>query len=58
MDFEGVKKKASYITPVSAGVGSMTMAKLMKNTIVGTKRVLKFEEQEVLKPKWCKVATN
>ncbi|MCR4881533.1 MAG: bifunctional methylenetetrahydrofolate dehydrogenase/methenyltetrahydrofolate cyclohydrolase FolD [bacterium] len=33
VDFENVKEKASYITPVPKGVGPMTIALLMKNTI-------------------------
>ncbi|XP_076634969.1 bifunctional methylenetetrahydrofolate dehydrogenase/cyclohydrolase, mitochondrial-like isoform X1 [Colletes latitarsis] len=38
VDFENVKKVAGYITPVPGGVGPMTVAMLMKNTIsVATK---------------------
>ena len=33
VDFEEVSKKASYITPVPGGVGPMTIAMLLKNTI-------------------------
>ena len=33
MDFEAISKKASYITPVPGGVGAMTVAMLMKNTL-------------------------
>ena len=33
VDFENVAKKASYITPVPGGVGPMTVAYLMKNTL-------------------------
>ena len=32
VDFEGVKDKASYITPVPGGVGPMTITMLMYNT--------------------------
>ena len=32
MDFDEVKEKASYITPVPGGVGQMTVAELAKNT--------------------------
>lgn len=32
VDFENVKQKASWITPVPGGVGPMTIAMLMKNT--------------------------
>uniref|UniRef100_A0A2K5JJJ2 Tetrahydrofolate dehydrogenase/cyclohydrolase NAD(P)-binding domain-containing protein n=1 Tax=Colobus angolensis palliatus TaxID=336983 RepID=A0A2K5JJJ2_COLAP len=31
VDFEGVRQKAGYITPVPGGVGPMTVAMLMKN---------------------------
>ena len=34
VDFEGVKDKCSYITPVPGGVGPMTIAMLMKQTII------------------------
>ncbi len=37
VDFEACKKKASYITPVPGGVGPMTIATLMQNTITATK---------------------
>ena len=33
VDFEAVKQKASWITPVPGGVGPMTIAMLMKNTV-------------------------
>ena len=33
VDYENVSKKASYITPVPGGVGPMTIAMLLKNTI-------------------------
>ena len=33
VDFENVSKKASYITPVPGGVGPMTIAMLLKNTL-------------------------
>jgi methylenetetrahydrofolate dehydrogenase (NADP+)/methenyltetrahydrofolate cyclohydrolase len=33
VDFEAVAKKASYITPVPGGVGPMTVAMLMANTL-------------------------
>lgn len=37
VDFENVEKKASYITPVPGGVGPMTIAMLMKNTLTAAK---------------------
>ncbi|KAF6104947.1 methylenetetrahydrofolate dehydrogenase (NADP+ dependent) 2, methenyltetrahydrofolate cyclohydrolase [Phyllostomus discolor] len=54
----GVRKKAGYITPVPGGVGPMTVAMLMKNTIIAAKKVLRLEEQEALKPTERGVATN
>lgn len=33
VDFENVSKKCSYITPVPGGVGPMTIAMLLKNTL-------------------------
>ena len=41
VDFEHVKNKASYITPVPGGVGPMTIAMLMKNTLNAYKRTYK-----------------
>ena len=37
VDFENVKNKASLITPVPGGVGPMTIAMLMRNTLAATK---------------------
>ena len=37
VDFEEVKEIASYITPVPGGVGPMTIAMLLKNTLITTK---------------------
>lgn len=34
VDFNSVSKKASYITPVPGGVGPMTIAMLLKNTLL------------------------
>lgn len=39
VDFERVKKKASWITPVPGGVGPMTVACLMENVVRAAKRV-------------------
>ena len=33
VDFDNVIKKSSYITPVPGGVGPMTIAMLLKNTM-------------------------
>jgi len=37
VDFEDVKEKASWITPVPGGVGPMTRAMLLKNTLLAYK---------------------
>ena len=42
VDFEQVKHKANYITPVPGGVGPMTIAMLMKNTLNAYKRTHKI----------------
>ena len=38
VDFENVKNKASAITPVPGGVGPMTIAMLMQNTLTAAKK--------------------
>ena len=38
VDFDNVSKKASYITPVPGGVGPMTIAMLLKNTLLARER--------------------
>ena len=38
VDFDAVKEKASTITPVPGGVGPMTIAMLMQNTLTAAKR--------------------
>lgn len=37
VDFENVKEKCSYITPVPGGVGPMTISMLMRNTLTAAK---------------------
>jgi methylenetetrahydrofolate dehydrogenase (NADP+)/methenyltetrahydrofolate cyclohydrolase len=39
VDFEGVRQKASYITPVPGGVGPMTVTMLLVNTISSAERI-------------------
>lgn len=43
VDFEEVSKKSSFITPVPGGVGPMTIAMLLKNTLLARK--LKSEKK-------------
>lgn len=38
VDFENVSKKAAFITPVPGGVGPMTIAMLLKNTLLARAR--------------------
>ncbi|NRB58441.1 MAG: bifunctional 5,10-methylenetetrahydrofolate dehydrogenase/5,10-methenyltetrahydrofolate cyclohydrolase [Winogradskyella sp.] len=38
VDFENVSKKSSFITPVPGGVGPMTIAMLLKNTLIARER--------------------
>ena len=45
VDFENVSKKASFITPVPGGVGPMTIAMLLKNTLLAREmKMLKLEK--------------
>ena len=37
VDFENVKDKCSFITPVPGGVGPMTISMLMQNTLTAAK---------------------
>jgi len=39
VDFENVKEKVSYITPVPGGVGPMTIAMLMNNVVKAAKNI-------------------
>ena len=41
VNFEDVKNKCTYLTPVPGGVGPMTIVSLLKNTLTATK--LKFK---------------
>ena len=40
VDFDTVKEKASYITPVPGGVGPMTICMLMANAVRAAERVV------------------
>jgi len=40
VDFDSVKEKAGYITPVPGGVGPMTIAMLLKNVIQAAEAVV------------------
>jgi methylenetetrahydrofolate dehydrogenase (NADP+) / methenyltetrahydrofolate cyclohydrolase len=43
VDYENVSKKASLITPVPGGVGPMTIAMLLKNTVLAATRLMSRE---------------
>lgn len=43
VDFDSARTKASYITPVPGGIGPMTIAMLMKNTLQSFKQSLNLE---------------
>ena len=43
VDFEGVRQKASHITPVPGGVGPMTVTMLLVNTIQAAARTCGIE---------------
>ncbi|KAM4707708.1 bifunctional methylenetetrahydrofolate dehydrogenase/cyclohydrolase 2, mitochondrial [Discoglossus pictus] len=40
VDYEEVKEKAGFITPVPGGVGPMTVAMLLKNTLMAAKKLI------------------
>lgn len=44
VDFSTVSRKASYLTPVPGGVGPMTRAMLMRNTLFSAQRRQNFEK--------------
>lgn len=39
-DYQSISEKASWLTPVPGGVGPMTVAMLMKNTLLAAKRAI------------------
>lgn len=45
--YSGVRKKAGFITPVPGGVGPMTVAMLMKNTIKAAKNVVLYPPERI-----------
>ena len=38
IDFDGVSRKAAYVTPVPGGIGPMTVTMLLENTVVAAER--------------------
>lgn len=49
VDYDGVKEVAGHITPVPGGVGPMTVAMLMKNTVTAAMKNQKDAKQDCLK---------
>jgi len=43
VDFDAVKQVAGWITPSPGGVGPMTIAMLLKNTVIGARRAAEVE---------------
>lgn len=41
VEFEHAERRASFITPVPGGVGPMTIAMLLKNTVIATERQIR-----------------
>ena len=50
VDFEGVRQKASYITPVPGGVGPMTVTMLLVNTVTSAERTAGLHPPSPVKP--------
>jgi methylenetetrahydrofolate dehydrogenase (NADP+)/methenyltetrahydrofolate cyclohydrolase len=50
IDFEGVRSKASFVTPVPGGVGPMTVTMLLINTIRSAELALAAASAEVVLP--------
>jgi len=48
IDFENVKEKVNYITPVPGGVGPMTIAMLMKQTFMSASRKVENNKNTIL----------
>lgn len=44
VDYSGVRTVAGWITPVPGGVGPMTVAMLMQNTLTCAKKVVKVRK--------------
>lgn len=50
VDFEGVKQKASYITPVPGGVGPMTVTMLLVNTVTSAEHAAGLSKTGIPEP--------
>ncbi|MCX7831892.1 MAG: hypothetical protein N2440_03215, partial [Actinobacteria bacterium] len=52
VDFDSASEVASYITPVPGGVGLVTRAMLLKNTLIAAKRRARGQ---ALSQSWTKI---
>jgi methylenetetrahydrofolate dehydrogenase (NADP+)/methenyltetrahydrofolate cyclohydrolase len=50
VDFEGVRQKASYITPVPGGVGPMTVTMLLVNTVTSAEHAVGLSKTGIPEP--------
>lgn len=50
VDYESAAKVASFVTPVPGGVGPMTVAMLMENSLIAATRALEKSQQRLVKP--------
>jgi methylenetetrahydrofolate dehydrogenase (NADP+) / methenyltetrahydrofolate cyclohydrolase len=56
VDFEGVRRKASFITPVPGGVGPMTVTMLLVNTITSAERAARGISRNTASARWAGTA--
>ena len=57
VDFETAKEQASWISPVPGGVGPMTVAMLLKNTLIASSMNISDEKKErkISSDKWINI---
>ena len=57
VDFETAKEQASWISPVPGGVGPMTVAMLLKNTLIASSMNISHEKKErkISSDKWINI---
>ena len=58
VDFSAVSNVASHITPVPGGVGPMTVAQLMENTLLSAERLWEQSRSRKIKPLKLDIKTN
>ena len=47
VDFDNVAQKASIVTPVPGGVGPLTVAMVIRNTLYAAQKDLRFEFRSI-----------